>query len=1105
VNPLATYSFLPWLRQGVANSITAPDNTLAGQSRASIQVALQLAGDPVTAGPELTQAIAQNIELYGPGDIVGIESRAVIRTDPHPWITNFESNYLPAVDFYDEDLPWRYTPAAPDASGLRLRPWITLIVLTEDEFKDATNIANRPLPFISVAGMNVFPPADQLWAWAHVHFNQSLSADASELVSPDMTAVLPRVQSALAANPDLGYSRLMCPRRLNNNTGYHAFIVPTFETGRLAGLGQDPALAPSATASAWAPYGGQLEAQNFPFYFRWYFRTGSRGDFLYLVNLLRAQAVDTRVGIRDMDVRKPGLNIPGIANPALNGILRLGGALQVPTADLNTDELALRQTFEDWDKPYPDDFQKSLAAFVNLSDDYVTQTAKAANAASGLGPDVENDNDPLITPPLYGRWHSLTQRLLTKADGTPADNDTNWVHRLNLDPRFRVPAAFGTDVVETNAEEYMNYAWEQIGDVLAANRRIRGLQLATDVSSRMYARHVTTLAASNAERALSVTSPVARRILVAGTSVAFMQKTSLVPPVLTSTVLRRVLRPGARLTRSLSFDGTATRQNLLTRINAGEVTSAAPKVVPPGVATVDQAAGAAAPSGAPALLLQWLARYPWLPIAVFLVAILLAVVLFFVLGPAVGTIFAVALIGFGVYAYRLLNRWKTAEDAQASITEAEQTPQAVSQLPQSSNFVLSQPGSTFRPTEGGSDSVTAVKFKAALKDSFSLLVTSKAVAERPAPQPLDLTTVTKAMVEGIDPRTTILRRGLSLISLPPWVLQFIGDNFGEVMAYPKIDLPMYKELKAISIELFLPNINLIAKDSITLVETNQRFIESYMVGLNHEFARKLLWREYPTDQRGSYFRQFWSVGSTIDSEGLSDDALKEKLYDIPELHRWPITSNLGEHNARSTGKPGEEDAVLVIRGELLKKYPTTVVYANRAAWSTNAQGNVDKTLPRTLVPIPAGQEDKPPRDVIRGPLYDAKADPDIYFFGFDLTIDEAKGTADDPGWFFVLKERPGEPRFGLELSQTGAAEVFDELAWDAGIAPGQFLSANSFGNVPLTSPPIDSEDHDKLLQFGDDEKVNAAAVSSARWAYLLFRQPIMVAVHADQMLRKDRP
>ena len=87
------------------------------------------------------------------------------------------------------------------------------------------------------------------------------------------------------------------------------------------------------------------------------------------------------------------------------------------------------------------------------------------------------------------------------------------------------------------------------------------------------------------------------------------------------------------------------------------------------------------------------------------------------------------------------------------------------------------------------------------------------------------------------------------------------------MAYPNIDLPMYEPLKAISVELFLPNINLIAPNSITLIETNQRFIEAYMVGLNHEFARKLLWREYPTDQRGSYFRQFWDVRSVINSRG----------------------------------------------------------------------------------------------------------------------------------------------------------------------------------------------------------------------------------------------
>ena len=165
------------------------------------------------------------------------------------------------------------------------------------------------------------------------------------------------------------------------------------------------------------------------------------------------------------------------------------------------------------------------------------------------------------------------------------------------------------------------------------------------------------------------------------------------------------------------------------------------------------------------------------------------------------------------------------------------------------------------------------------------------------------------------------------------------------MAYPKIDLPMYEPLKEISIELFLPNINLIAPNSITLIETNQRFIEAYMVGLNHEFARKLLWREYPTDQRGSYFRQFWDVGSYIDSEGLSGDALKEKLYDMPELHT--LAADLGAGRATTTAlRPAQTgaQAVLVIRGELLKKYPNTMIYAQRAVWPMT-DGQIDLSQP----------------------------------------------------------------------------------------------------------------------------------------------------------------
>ena len=151
------------------------------------------------------------------------------------------------------------------------------------------------------------------------------------------------------------------------------------------------------------------------------------------------------------------------------------------------------------------------------------------------------------------------------------------------------------------------------------------------------------------------------------------------------------------------------------------------------------------------------------------------------------------------------------------------------------------------------------------------------------------------------------------------------------MAYPKIDLPMYKPLKAISVELFLPNINLIPPNSITLIETNQRFIESYMVGLNHEFARKLLWREYPTDQRGQLLPPVLGRAQLHRHRGAQPERAEGEALRHPRAAPLAADSALGDHNNRASPGRQRRQAVLMIRGELLKKYPTAVIYAQRAA------------------------------------------------------------------------------------------------------------------------------------------------------------------------------
>ena len=107
--PIGGYTFLPWLRTGMANRIVTADGDAAVRLRATIDVQLDIVGERED-GSELSEPIDRSVPLVGPGDIVGIDPRAIVRTDPRPWITNFASSHLPAIEFYDEDFPWRYTP-----------------------------------------------------------------------------------------------------------------------------------------------------------------------------------------------------------------------------------------------------------------------------------------------------------------------------------------------------------------------------------------------------------------------------------------------------------------------------------------------------------------------------------------------------------------------------------------------------------------------------------------------------------------------------------------------------------------------------------------------------------------------------------------------------------------------------------------------------------------------------------------------------------------------------------------------------------------------------------------------------------------------------------
>lgn len=244
----------------------------------------------------------------------------------------------------------------------------------------------------------------------------------------------------------------------------------------------------------------------------------------------------------------------------------------------------------------------------------------------------------------------------------------------------------------------------------------------------------------------------------------------------------------------------------------------------------------------------------------------------------------------------------------------------------------------------------------------------------------------------------------------------------QVLAHPQFPAPMSERLMELVPEFLLPGLEDVPPNSVTLVQPNSRFIEAFMIGLNHEMGRELLWREYPTDRRGSYFRFFWNRRGSAQQEFMQP------------VHTW--NAPLGR-NPSASGNP--DQLVLLVRGELFRRYPNAVIYAAKATGSvTNPKLTSDE----------------------RYPLFRGSAPPDVVFFGFDLTEAVARGTDPDPGWFFVIQQQPGEPDFGLDMPKDinprpprvtnwnqltwrhlvpGAAELFALTHVHVGVKPGSPL------------------------------------------------------------------
>jgi hypothetical protein len=1052
---VARYTFLPWLRRGIGNFVGTPAGP--GSSRAKLTVSLDVKSDVAQA-----PVPPKDVYLVGPGDIARIVAEQVIRTEPRAGIADYEPNYVAGVEFYDEDFPWRYTPFAPATH--RLAPWLLLVLLKEHEFTRAPG--PRPLPALTLTSeakrADIFPVVGEEWAWAHVHLNEVLPGTPA---APDLGAL----QRTLDGNPDAGYARLLCPRRLQENTRYTAFVVPAFEVGRRAGLDLPVADTDNGATRSWVG-----TDNDFPIYYEWTFRTGVGGDFESLVRALVPRDMDPRVGTRDMDISHPGYGIATASNPP-DDVVGLEGALLAPTT--------VRKGLVE-----ASDFAAKIEPVLN---------APAEARAAGEG-------DPVVEPPIYGCWHAQVARVSSQ----PAD--AGWVQTLNLDPRYRAAAGLGGRVIREHQEEYMRIAWQQIGDVLTVNFKVRRAQLAIKAA---YAAYTNTLVALPRERASALVAPAFSKILGSATTLRALVNASRTPRAAFSPTLRKQLRPRGAIARRLlppdaRSDGVA---RVVAGINEGTL-SAAPPRPPAGGATLDSVTAAVAPS---AWLTALRSNLGWL----FFLLIVLAILLAMFAPPALAVAFLVAAAVAGAVAAAAMVRTRPQAALAAMLSPEGLAPDAILATPAQPAFTYTpETEPTLPPSSApapgaplvAGDSPAAAAMRRALTDFQAALAVR--VPEPRAKPALDLGLVHAKAVAAVEPHAAFAARYAPLLRVGDVdLLQYARtryvrprgggmdlDLLREVMNYPDIKLGMYQPLDAISDEYFVPNLGLIPNNTLSLMRTNQPFIESYMVGLNHEFARELLWREYPTDQQGSPFRQFWDVSTYVDREGRDAKTLAEALKDIPPIHQWRNRSALGSHNQRAA-EGGASQVVLVVRGDLLKRYPNTVIYAQRAAWGSGPRAN------RLVLSDETGElyTTNPKDERLKFPLYRARVAPDIHFIGFDLTIEEARGDprldetaaaraavgSGDLGWFFVLQEVVGEPRFGLQVAapvEASTASRWDNLSWaHLDLSGGEAIAVAK----PFKSP-VPGPDHGVLWNS-----------NAADTATILYRDPVMCAVHAMTMLR----
>lgn len=1079
-------TFLPWVKQKLVLAATV--------SNTSARTAIKLKVTATSAGNSPDQ-IEKQLELYGPGDVMGINQSALLGTMPNPNETQFSPLQLASIEFKDEDLPWRYsTPIETlneTSNEERILPWCFLLVLKESEYNFSSKGAG-PLPVLNInlgrelTKTALFPDATMHRLSAHVQVNKKIEA----------TDIDTFLNQELKQKPGLAFSRLFSSRRLEPTTKYRAFLIPALEAGRLAGLGITSELAITSITSVLDNKPKETPI-DFPVYYNWEFTTGESADIETLLRELHPVSID------DSALKNIAVTVPSTSTVhtfAMPGVVVSANTLP--------------------GVPPPDEVTQYLYNELN----------------PGLKVTLPNSSSirPTVTPPLYGGAY-MDNPVLQSGTALPLD----WKHQVNLDPRYRVIASLGAQIVQEKQEEYVSRAWEQVQDILLANQKLRGAQYGLRTTAGMRNQHLpvsgTALGLQEAmiaavsiassgniavdsedappdsqQRSAPAQSGLANYGLqLAGLALSRIRpqnapltiretiRKSAMPLAVFSPTFRRITKPFGRFQagqvgppRRLTQEnpktgdpnnpnwelGTGTtlaqRDKLLTLIQEGKLI---PAESHPALLRAYQFDDA---------LMDQLLTKPEIPNLRLLDL---------EKGAYVDTSnlqenFSNAFDNFKDITDETVLQFKT-EPFQLPPLQLEQVKAGVIAGTKPDKIFLTrikQALGGFTPPnlvgDFDANDFDANDFFTGVADGAAPMVELKVSKQEDnghsqfnrviedftdAPVINNTTAAASDIVESEKRTMGVSKSGTLRADQVTAELPVIP----ELMAYPVFKDAMGELLRQRHPELFLPGIGNFPPNGIAVLHINHAFIEAFLLGANHALGSELLWRQFPTDLRGSYFRQFWDVSEQINM--LTEDSMTPAQHqeletahlDVQPLNHW--STALGS-NSTPIAKP---KLLLAIRSEVIRRYPNLVICAQ-----------------------PAGGPDggPNPNGVILYPKQQLPVGQDILTVSFDLDEDEATGKGNvGPGYFLIFMERPGQPQFGLDENAPvvtpnnpiPAPATWNDLSWQyMGTSPGANLTIDPVGKPHVTADPI------------------PYVTDSAQLAYALFQEPFRAAIHISTLL-----